>query len=141
VILHCSFEELTALTAGAHHTLARGARSRGGVAAPPRAGKDIEALLPRLTGDLSIQTIAEQQSVERAVARVLEELRERVDATILEQHVGAEDAVVAYFDYAHVLTLHDRLRRLGREMAAIIELVTGRPPTPEAAAEITFPDD
>ena len=141
MFVRCTFEELTALTAGAERTLLASAFAGDvGVAAPPRELADVEALLSRVTGDLTLQTLEEQRSVARAVDLILDTLREQVDATILEQFVGAEDAVVAYFDYAHVLTFHERVRRAGEQMEAVIELMTGAPPTGETAHTITFPD-
>jgi hypothetical protein len=138
MILHCSFEELTALNAGVERLLAEA--DKGGVAAPPDVLPDLEALAPRLTGDLDLQTLAEQASIERAVGHLLAEARERMDATILEQHPAAEGAVQAYFDYAHTLTVADRLRRIGDEMRALIELMTGEPPSEETASSFSFED-
>lgn len=139
MILHCSFEELAAANAGALRLLS-GEDGRGGasVLAPAETIADVEALLPRLTGDIEITTLAEQERILRALDAILDRLREDMDRTILESYPGAEDAVVAYFDYAHVLTLRERAARIGREMSAMIELMTGHPPTPRTAREITF---
>jgi hypothetical protein len=136
VLVQCSFEELSALTAGAER--AREATLGGGVVAPPVELADVEALIPRLVGDLELHTLAEQRSVLRALDLILETLRNRMDVTILEQYVGAEDAVVAYFDYAHVLTTHERVRRAGERMEAIIELLTGAAATEESARQVAF---
>ena len=124
MLVQCTFEELSALTAGAEATLEVAALG-GGVAAPPRAVADVEALLARTDGDLELDTIVELRSVERAIDSILAHLRERVDGTILEQYVGAEDAVAAYFDFAHVLTFRERVRRAGEEMEALLELMKG----------------
>ena len=124
MLVQCTFEELSALTAGAEATLEVAALG-GGVAAPPRAVADVEALLARTDGDLELDTLAELRSVERAVDTILAHLRERVDATILEQYVGAEEAVAAYFDFAHVLTFRERVRRAGGEMEALLDLMKG----------------
>lgn len=143
MILRCTFEELTALTAGAERVLAAGGASDEDdtrVAAPPAVLADVEALIPRLDGDLSVRTLAEQRSVERAVSCVLAHLHERMDVFVLEQHVGADDAVNSYFDYAYVLRVHDRVRRVGEEMVAMIELMTGAAPTDETRSSVTFPD-
>lgn len=140
MLVRCSFEELVALAAGAECTLRTAALVGAGVAAPPQEVVDVEALLPRLTGDVELSTLADQQSVFRAVELILDTLRRRMDDAVLEQYVGAEDAVVAYFDYAHVLTLHERIRQAGKEMAAIIELMTGAPPTEESAHNFAFPE-
>ena len=124
VLVQCTFEELSALTAGAEATLQVAALG-GGVAAPPREVADVEALLARTDGDLELDTLVELRSVERALDLILAYLRERVDATILEQYVGAEDAVAAYFDFAHVLTFRERVRRAGEEMEALLDLMKG----------------
>ena len=124
MLVQCTFEELSALTAGAEATLQVAALG-GGVAAPPREVADVEALLARTDGDLELDTLVELRSVERAVDMILAHLRERVDATILEQYVGAEDAVAAYFDFAHVLTFRERVRRAGEEMEALLDLMKG----------------
>jgi hypothetical protein len=141
MILHCSYEELMAVKAGASLALDRpegwgGAR----VMAPPEVVADLEALLPRLSGDLSIATLAEQQSIRRAVTFILEELTEQMDAAILDEFPAAEKAVLSYFDYAYVLTVLDRLKRMEAEMTGLIELMTGQPPTAESSASITFDD-
>lgn len=141
MLVRCTFEELTALTAAAEKALL--AAASGGnvsVAAPPRELDDVEALLSRVDGDFDLDTLAQQRSATRALDLILDTLRERVDGTILEQFVGAEDAVIAYFDYAHVLTLRERVRRAGEQMEAVIELMTGAPPTEESVSSTTFPD-
>ena len=139
MILHCDFEELAALTASARHTLAVAAGGVSGFGAEASVLDDVEALVTRLAGDISIQSIPEQESVERAVEHILVSARERMDQIILEQYVGAEDAVTAYFDYANVLTVYERVRHMGREMVALAELLMG-----EAAATsirgVQFPD-
>jgi len=136
MILHCSYEELNALSAGIERMLADA--GRGGVAAPPDVLPDIEALAPRLTGDLDLESLADQQSVEHAIEAVLAVARAYVDETILDQHPAAESAVQAYFDFAHTLTLYERVRRIGEEMRALIELMTGEPPSEETAGSIQF---
>jgi len=139
MILRCTFEELSALTASAGRLL--DAHDDGGrVSAPPRVMETLEALLPELNGDLSINTLAEQQRLEEALEMVLEDARQRMDRLVLEQYPAAEEAVNAYFEYANILTVLDRLRRMGAEMRAIIELTTGRPPDEETARTVTFPD-
>ncbi|MFO7260809.1 MAG: hypothetical protein DIU52_006620 [bacterium] len=141
MILKCDFEELAALTASAGRLLEEHAHAEGGrVCAPPRVIETLEALLPELQGDLSITTLAEQQRLEEALELVLEDARQRMDRCILEQHPAAEDAINAYFEYAHILAVLDRLRRMGAEMRAIIELTTGRPADEETARTVTFPD-
>lgn len=139
MILRCSFEELSALTSTGERLLA--AHDEGGrICAPAEVMATLEWLLPELTGDLSVATLAEQQRLEHALELVLEDARQRVDRLIIEQHPAAEDAIAAYFEYANVLTVVDRLRKMGAEMRAIIELTTGRPPDEETARTVTFPD-
>ena len=140
MILHCTYEELTALGATASRVVSA-AEGGSRVSAPPQALADVASLQPRLRGDLSIATLEEQRSIERAVDYLLDELRERMNDYILTQHVGSEDSVNAYFDYAHVYALRDRVRGAGREMVALIELMTGAPPTVESSQSVTFPDD
>ncbi len=139
MILHCSFEELSAATAAAERVLE--GTGAGGVAAPPQVVSDIESILPRLVGDMSVETLADARSIERALVYVLDETRRRTDVFILEQHPAAEAAVASFFDYAHILTLLDRARRISEEMAALIELMSGAPPTAETATRFQFPDE
>ena len=141
MLVRCTFEELNALTTGAEQTLLAASCGGGvGVAAPPRELAEVEAILTRESDDLALDTLARQRQVARALQLIVDTLRDRVDAAILEQYVGSEDAIIAYFDYAHVLTIWDRVRRAGEEMAGVIELMTGNPPTAETAATISFPD-
>jgi hypothetical protein len=136
MILHCSYEELNAVTAGIERMLADA--DRGGVAAPPDVLPDIEALVPRLTGDIDLDSLTEQQSVERALEAILAAAREYVDEAILAEHPAAESSVQAYFDFAHTLTLRERVRCIGEEMRALIELMTGEPPSEETASSVQF---
>lgn len=130
MILHVSFEELAALDAVVERV--RTSVGTGGIAAPPASVQDIEALAPRLTGDISIESLDEQESVQRAVEFLVTDARERTDALILDQHPGAEEAVLAYFEYAHLLTVLDRIQQIGDEMRAIIDLMTGSRETTDA---------
>lgn len=140
MILHCTYEELAALGATASRVMSA-AEGSARVAAPPQALADVSLLHPRLRGDISVPTLDDQRAIERAVEYLLEELRDRMNEFILTQHVGSEDSINAYFDYAHVYTLRDRVRGLGREMVAMIELMTGEAPTLEISRSVTFPDD
>lgn len=140
MILYCSFEELTAARSAAGRALGDDNDTQRTVAAPPIAIADLEALAPRLTGDVSIATLGEQISIQRALLFLLDEARSALDESILTLHPGDELAVQAYFDYAHLLTLADRVRRVGQEMALLIEVVTGAPPTEELARTFSFPD-
>lgn len=138
MILHCTFEELSVMSAAAERVLA--ANGAGGVAAPPQVITDIEALAPRLSGDIGVESLAELESIQRASGYLLTDARERTDALILEQYPAAEAAVLSYFEYAHILTFLDRARRMGAQMRALIELMTGAPPTEETARQVSFPD-
>ena len=137
MILHCSYEELTALDAAVERVL--DAIDTGGVAAPPEVQPDLERLGPLLTGDISIETFDEQQSIQRAVEFLLADARERTDSFILDEYASAESAIRSYFEYAHLLTVLDRVRQIGHEMRSIIEVMTGKPPD-ETAGRIPFED-
>jgi len=140
MILHCDFEELAALTAAVGRALESAGHDQA-VAAPPEAVTDLEALHAHLGGDISIDTLAEQARLRRTVAFLADELRVRMDSTILGQHPAAEDAVLAYFDYARVLSVLLRLDRLGIEMAALVEVMTGQHPSTDSAQQFSFRDD
>ncbi len=138
MILHCTFEELAAIDAAIDRV--RHAPGTGGVVAPPAVMPDLDALAPRLIGDIEITTLDDQQSVERALAFLVADTRDRTDTFILDQHPAAEDAVLAYFEYAHILTVLDRIRHIGGEMRALIDLMTGSAPTEEEARDFSFED-
>ncbi len=140
MILHCTFEELAALSAGAERVLTEASGAGLAVAAPPEVVADLEALGPRLTGDLSIVTLADARSISRAAAYVLTDLKARMDSHILLEHPASERTVQAYFEYAHVLSVEDRLRRIADQMSALIELMTGAPPDEQSARTMAFPD-
>ena len=140
MILHCTFEELSALSAGAERVLAEAGSGATVIVAPPEVVADVEVLLPQLTGDISLNTLAAQQSVARAITYIVAELKQRMDTAIIEEHAASEFAVGGYFEYAHALTIQDRVQRMGAEMAAMIELMTGRAPTAETIREFEFPD-
>lgn len=140
MILACNYEEMTALTHGARSFLADGESEGGPVAAPSEDRGAVEALLPRLTGDLSVRTLEEQRQVERAVEVLVVHLRDEMHARVLATHPAAEDAVAAYFDFAHALTVLQRIRELGEEMRALVEVMTGRPPSARVSRTFVFPD-
>lgn len=139
VILYCNFEELAALNAAAARSMDAQAEAWG-VVAPPEAIEDVEALLPRLVGDIGVESLADHASIRRAVAFLTDELRDRMNHAVIEQHPAAEDAVLAYFEYAHSLSVLRRLDRLGDDMIALAELMTGERAGSESAQRFTFPD-
>jgi hypothetical protein len=139
VILHCDYEELRALTSAIELMSSDARRGRPtAVTPPPESVARAEQLLPRLVGDVSIETLEDQRLVRGVVAGIVENLHLRLDAKVIEFHPGHEEAVALYFDYAHSRSVLHRLDEMGGEMTAIVELVTGG--HPEAAAGITFPD-
>ena len=137
MILRISFEEVTALNSAAERLLT-GAEG-GGVAAPPEVLAELDARLP-LEGDITVDTMAQQQRLGAALGYVLNHLKRRMDALVVEQYVGSDDSINSFFDYANVLSLKARLDAIGREMHAMIELMTGDEPSDRAAEEISFPD-
>lgn len=141
MILHCNFEELLALRHGADATLQEGqSGGEGGVAAPPEALAALQQLLPRLDGALSVRSLAEQRRIRSAVAAVHDHLHARLDNVVVENGPASEDSVCTYFDYAYVRIVLDRLDAMGAEMEAMVELISGAPPTADTAAAIDFPD-
>lgn len=140
MIVHCNFEELRALRQGAQAVLEGTGASGPPVAAPSAERARVERLLPRLEGDLTIETLAEQRSVAGAMETILAALRRQMESAVVATHPGQEAAVEAYFEFAHALSVLHRVREMGEEMEALIELVTGKPPTPEVARSFQFPD-
>jgi len=140
VIVHCNFEELTALKAGAHQVLDGYAPEHGMVAAPPEEREQVAALVPRLGGDFSVTTVAEQRSLLHAVAIIVGILRIEMESLVVANHPADEFAVSAYFDFAHAFSVQARLYEVGLEMEALVELVTGGPVTEELARDFVFPD-
>lgn len=137
MILRMSFEELTALNSAAERL--RSSTDGGGVAAPPELLAELETRMP-LGGDIAVMTLGQQVRLLRAIDYVLDHQKRRMDALVVEQYVGSDDSVNAYFDYANVLTLRERLEAIGRRMRAMVELMTGGSPTAEVAETIEFPD-
>lgn len=140
MILHCNFEELAALRQGAASFLERSREGEATVVAPPEGRREVSALLPRLSGDLAIETLQEQRQVHRALAAIVANLREEMDLSILATHPADESSVAGYFLYAHALTVLARVSAMGEEMEALIEVVTGSPVTPALAASFVFPN-
>lgn len=140
MILHFNYEELTALRSGARVFLEREEPGRGAVLAPSEERASVEALLPRLDGDISLSTLAEVRHLERALGAIVACLRVEMESTVVATHAADEGAVAAYFDFAHGFTVQHRLREMAAEMEALVELVTGTPPTAETERTFRFPD-
>jgi hypothetical protein len=135
MILRLSYEEVVALNSAAEQIL--GPRGEGSVVAPPEAIAGLEERLP-IRGDISVRTLAEQRRLLRSLDLVLDHLSRRIDGYILDQYVGSEDSVAAFFDYANVLTARAKLAEIGEEMAALTEVITDG--TPAEGDDIGFPD-
>jgi hypothetical protein len=93
-----------------------------------------------LAGDLSFSTLEELWSVQSAVSEVADSLRVQMESMVLASHAADEDAVSAYFDFAHALTVSHRIAEIAAEMEGVIELVTGEAPSSELARTFRFPD-
>jgi len=139
VILYLNFEELSALGECADNVLAAGGTGHG-IAAPPHFIAEVENFSQLLSGDINLASIGEQKRIQSVVTNLLAGSRSRLDRTIIEQHAAAEDAIAAYFSYAHVLTVSKRLEAVGQEMAAIVEVMTGEKADSEAAKKFEFED-
>jgi signal transduction histidine kinase len=140
VILRCNYEELSALRAGARTFLDDGEGDGGAVAAPPEVRAHVEALVPRLHGDLSASTLHEVRVLLAAVSAIVEMLRVEMETLVVATHPADEGAVAAYFEFAHSLAVARRLEDMAQEMEAMIEVMTGAPPSPESRRSFQFPD-
>lgn len=142
MILRVNYEEIQALRVGARVFLAHagGPPHRGGVLAPTESRARVEALTPRLQGDLSLGTLEELRKVQTGVAAIVESLRVELESAVVATHPADELAVAAYFDFAHALSVASRLREMAEEMEALIGLVTGEAPSLESARSFRFPD-
>jgi hypothetical protein len=141
MVLACNYEEVTALSHGARALLEESVGdAHSPVAAPTEAREAVEAILPRLTGDLAFTTLAEQQVAELAVDAIVAHLHEAMEVHVVATHPAAEEAVAAYFDFAHALSVLARLQDLGAEMRALVEVMTGRPVDYESSRTFHFPD-
>ncbi|MGI9625257.1 MAG: hypothetical protein ACR2QM_00360 [Longimicrobiales bacterium] len=139
MILHCSYEETKALTWGTELFLDQAPQS-GSVLAPPREVAAVESLRDRISGEFSVETYHELQGLEAALDAVTGALARRMRSLIVATHPAGEEAVSAYFDYAHALSVLERARELKAEMSALIELMTGAPVDEESARRLSFPD-
>lgn len=140
MILHCNFEELRALQAGAELILDPFSTGSGGVAAPVQAVPQVAMLQPRLGQSLSVTTLEDQRLIRRAIDAICTVLHDRMDEKVLEYHPAHEEAVALYFEYAHAFGVLRRLDAMGAEMTDMIELMTGEPATADDARKVTFPD-
>lgn len=128
------------MESGARALLAANGGATHPVAAPPESRAALEAFVSRLTGDITVETLAQQQRYLQIVDAIVARLLAEMNACVLAEHAAAEHAVASYFDYAHALTVRARLVEMGREMEALIELVTGAPPDRGVAETFVFPD-
>ncbi len=141
MILHFNYEEIQALRAAARAFLGRDAGlTPSAVLAPSESRARVEALLPLLDGDLSLDTLEELRGVQAGVTAIVEWLRVEMETAVLATHPADESAVTAYFDFAHGLVVASRIEDLAAEMEAVIELVTGEAPSSEAARTFKFPE-
>ena len=140
MILQCNYEELRALRSGARSWLESHPRESVAVAAPAPGRPEVEALVPYLDGDLAIPTLADQRVVESGLDAVVQLLRAEMELMVVETHPAHEGAVAAYFEFAHAYAVLARVREIGREMKALIEVVTGEPVSAEVARGFVFPD-
>jgi hypothetical protein len=141
VILYLSFEELAALSASAESLLAAAALVEHGIVAPSTHVLDeIEHFAGQLNGDIVIASLDDHARMHAVVRHLLAECKLRMHEAVLLQHAAAESAVAAYFSYAHVLTVENRLERIGEEMTALAQLMTGEEPGSEAARRFIFPE-
>ena len=134
MILRLSYEEVTALNEAAERILEVQGRH---VVAPPAALAGMEPLLP-LDGDVSVETLGEQRQLMAALGTLLDHAKHRMDGFIVDGHVGSEESVVAFFEYANVLAARAKLEAIGHEMKALIEVMTVEETVEEE--EILFPD-
>ena len=140
MVLHFNFEELSALKEGARIILEDTRGERTPIAAPPAERVRVEDLMARLDGDLTIETLSEQRDVAQALTAIVDVLRADMESTIVAHHPGDEQAVTSYFDFGHALSVLGRVERIGAEMEAVIEVVTGGEATEEIARTFVFPN-
>ncbi len=139
VIVTCSYEELNALRSGADGLLDPGP-SAGAADTPNTTRVALEFLLTRISGDLSLSTLAEQMEAEHAVQVIVGHFRSEMELYVLSAHPAAEASVAAYFDFAHALTVLERIRVAGEEMRILVEVVTGTPADGGTIRTFVFPD-
>ena len=138
MILTCNYEEITAVRHGALAFLDD--KSPGVHRVDDLTRSSVVSLLERLTASVSLRTLSEQQDVEEPLSLVVEYLRTEVDLRVLAAHPAAEESVVAYFDFAHALSVLGRVREIGEEMEALVEVMTGAAPDESSLDAFVFPD-
>jgi hypothetical protein len=140
MILSCNFEEMNALSHGVRAFLGEPGITESAVAAPTATRAAVESLLIRVDGEFSVRTLADQMELEGALRAVVECLREELDSCVLATHAASEEAVSAYFDFAHALSVLGRASDMGEEMSALVGLMSGAPPNERTIREFVFPD-
>ncbi len=140
MILWCNYEELQALKHGASAVLGQadgyGCSSR----VTAEDAQRVEALLPRLNGDLSLRTLSEAREVGKALETIVRCLESAMKNVVVQSHPGDEGAVDAYFGFAHAFAVLSRIREMQAEMAAMIEVFTGVAVNGELERTFEFPD-
>jgi len=137
MILYINYEEVRALQLGARSFLGDDTHGMCAVAAAPA---EASALEERLAGDLDVDTLADQRALVLALSPIVECLRVEMETLVGDTHPAHESAVAAYFDYAHSLSVLQRLREMGSEMEAMIEVMTDLPVDGVAEASFHFPN-
>ena len=140
MIFRCNFEELSALRDGARTYLDADHASQTAVAAPPEERMLVESLAPMLTGDISLRTLGELDSIIRGVRAIVERLRVEMEMMMVATHPADEGAVTAYFEFAHSFSVLSRLSEMHGEMCALFELMNGRPVSEDDLGNFVFPD-
>ena len=140
VILRCNYEETQALRHGAASVLGVDGHSPCTIDPSIEGRHQVEALLPRLNGDLSLRTLTDLAGVQLAVSTIVECLEAEMKTFVVQSHPSDEGAVDAYFEFAHAFAVLSRIEELEGEMRAVVELVLGRLPDEEISRTFVFPD-
>jgi hypothetical protein len=127
--LVCNYEEITVLIQGGQALLGEEVEALFSSTAPSSAEvrEVVGSFLPLLSQDLDFDTLAEQESAENAVVCIVGHLREVMENRVRATHPADEEAVAAYFDFAHALSVQARLQEMGDEMRALEEILAGSP--------------
>jgi len=140
VILRCNYEETQALRHGAASVLGVDGHSPCSIDPSVEGRHRVEELVPRLTGDLSLRTLADLARVRLAVSTIVECLEAEMKTFVVQSHPSDEGAVDAYFEFAHAFAVLSRIDELEGEMRAVVELALGRLPDADTAETFVFPD-